>query len=197
VEIDWAVALSSLSKPTKGQANLYGIILYTDAHAHIKKVLADHDYWLALDEVSGPRWVVYAARAAQGHLEWPKVRPGALGLMVPVWREPRENLELISGLGIDSSRDLPSLLVFACDEKDRVWRRFVKLSDASVLAAYDSLKVAMADVALALEQMSDKYRRVDARAFHVVGYRLDSRREWELMKTAVSAWEWLRSMWPT
>ena len=48
---------------------VFGAIIYSDRHLHIKKLLRDEDYWRAFDEISGQRWAVFAARAIEGHEE--------------------------------------------------------------------------------------------------------------------------------
>lgn len=93
-------------------ANIFGVIVYTKAHAHLIKVLKDEDYWNALDELSGPKWPVFSIRAAQANASSPKFQYGSSGFMLPIWNEPSENQELLELLEIDSTKNLPLLLLF-------------------------------------------------------------------------------------
>jgi hypothetical protein len=42
-------AVISHRKKSPQHFNIFGVILYSDIDANIKKVLSDEDYWLALD----------------------------------------------------------------------------------------------------------------------------------------------------
>ena len=48
---------------------VFGAIIYSNRHPHIKKVLKDEDYWISLDDISGTRWTIFAARAVEGKTE--------------------------------------------------------------------------------------------------------------------------------
>ena len=65
--------LVEIHKANAATHDVFAVILFTEADPFLVKVLRDSDLWEALDEVSGPRWVVFAIRPAEsegtfGHL---------------------------------------------------------------------------------------------------------------------------------
>lgn len=73
--MNWATDLASLYVPGDGTARVFGVVLYTRAHANIKRVLDDDCYWEAFDEISGPRWNIFATRAEPGRYDYPSSQP--------------------------------------------------------------------------------------------------------------------------
>ena len=96
--------------------SVFGLILYTEQHPFVVKVLRDDDFWSALDSTSGLRWPVMAIRPKPGTTTtgYPNFPPGTIGMMVMIteWHEPRENQELLETFQIDDTSHLPLLLVF-------------------------------------------------------------------------------------
>lgn len=117
--MNWAMRLAEICRGDKSLVDIFGVILYTDLHANIKKVLRDQDYWSSLDELSGNNWAVFCIKPEAGRLDYADSRPGQLGLMIPVWKEPEENMSLLEEFEIDSTRDLPLLLVFTIASRER------------------------------------------------------------------------------
>jgi len=52
------------------------VILFTDAHPHVVKVLQDREYWKALNEASGDDWYVFSIKPTNGRYEQRKGRDG-------------------------------------------------------------------------------------------------------------------------
>lgn len=173
----WALDLARQYEAKGTVAALFGIILYTDAHPNVKKVLRDEDYWRALDEVSGPKWPVFSIRALPGRLEYPSPPPGVLFEMIPVWREPAENLELIEIFEIDSTRRLPVLVVFTEENEEMLSRTVVPLTDESPNAAFSTLREVIATVADALKGVAEENLRNRAGVMTAVNYALESYRD--------------------
>ena len=91
---------------------VFGSIIYSDRHPHIKKVLKDEDYWLALDNISGTRWAIFAVRTVEGRTELSGGGPkGSLGMMVQLWIEPSKNKQLMQYLEIEST-EKPLFVIF-------------------------------------------------------------------------------------
>jgi len=57
--MSWLDTLVVQYRADQTLADIFGVILYTDTHANIKKVLRDEDYWRSFDEVSGRRLAVF------------------------------------------------------------------------------------------------------------------------------------------
>lgn len=192
--MNWVISLARATPPSDGQANLFGVVIYTDAHPHVKRMLRDEDYWKALDEVSGPRWVIFATRVLSGEWDLPRLPLGHLGMMHRVWKEPAANRELLDAFELRSTEDLPALVVFAEGADGALWKKVVRLKDDSEKEAYESLRLAVMTVAVALECVEETNLREDARAFFAVRYALKNVEEWEMVKKGLSLWEWLRAL---
>jgi hypothetical protein len=148
--------LYAMTRPSVGRIHLYGVVLYTNSHANITKVLRDQDYWDAFDEISGPNWAVFAIRSAPGRHRWPRVPLGTMACMVPIWSEPRENLQLLKRFGLSSSESFPLLLVFTDTLEGEVLSTGQRLDDASVDAAFASLKNALTLVTVAVSRIHEE-----------------------------------------
>jgi hypothetical protein len=190
---NWVVHLARLDPPSEVRANLYGVVLYTDAHAHVAKALSDPYYWKALSERSGHQWIIYAAKGARGRYEVPAPRPGTLAMLRAVWREPAENRELLEAFRLESTERLPAFAIFAEGEEGTIEQTVVRLSDASVEAAYDSLRSVVDLVSDALRQVEAEHLQEGTRAFYAVRYAVKGYREREVIRQTLSMWGWLRS----
>lgn len=197
-------------------ADLFGIILYSDAQAHVKKVLRDEDYWEALNEVSGPHLAVFAVRTKA-----PKA-PGDLGFVVPVWKEPRENLALLEDLQLPSTEKLP-VIVWLTHDRGDLLRCVVPLDDRTQEAAYASIKRALTVAGEAMENVAQATsaktgakntgketgkktskkstgKRGNLRdplgVFAAISLAVDNERDIKRLKKALKIWEFLKELKP-
>ena len=115
-------------------AEIFGVIIYTDKHANIKKVLRDEDYWNSFDELSGPHWLIFSIRPVPGKYVYPSPPPGVRvrARMVPVWKEPKENMKLLAEFELDYTSDDPQFLVFADGGEDGILKHSLRLKDYSI-----------------------------------------------------------------
>ena len=111
------------------------------------------DYWKAFDNVSGPLWAIFSIRSKQGYYEYPKSPEGTCALMVPIWKEPNDNLELLKEFEINSTKDLPILVIFSKDKDDNILKQTIKLDDSSSDKAYSSIKKSLELVTKAIVKM--------------------------------------------
>ncbi|HYB98977.1 MAG TPA: hypothetical protein VEC57_07535 [Candidatus Limnocylindrales bacterium] len=162
----------------------------------MKKLLRDEDYWRALDEISGPRWAVFAIRAAPGSWQTPRLPAGVIGMLFNVWKEPKENQYLIDAFELGSTQNLPGLVIFTVDPDGEVHRAVFKVNDQSEILAYESLREVLTTIADALDRMDDAFRREGPRAFETVGYALKNLKQWTMLKNGTAIWRHLRSMLP-
>ena len=180
-------------------ADLFGIILYSDAQANVKKVLRDEDYWEALDEVSGPHLAVFAVRTKA-----PKV-PGNLDFVVPVWKEPRENLALLEDLQLPSTEKLPAIVWLTHDRGDLL-RCVVPLDDRTEEAAYASIKKALTIAGEAMENVAQATSAKTGKkggnlrdplgVFAAMSFAVDNQRDVKRLKKALKIWEFLKELKP-
>jgi len=171
----------------------YGVVLYTNIHPHIHKVVEDNDYCKALNELSGDRWVLFAVRAKPGHETFPKPRPGTTGLLTVIWHEPEENRRLLEALGMDSTEGLPCLLMLFPDSHGQTATLTIKLIDgASVGEAYASLKHAVELVTDAINQLRPEHLQNAEGIENAVRYHLQNERDWKILKKAISFILWAK-----
>lgn len=192
----WIFQLTEHWKHKEGIANSFGVILYTDEHPHIKKVLADDDYWAALDKMSGPRWAVFSIRAKAGYYGLPNLRPGTLGMMIPVWKEPRENEALLREFEIKSTKELPLLFVFAQGTYGEILRHSISLDDSSIEKAYDSLKIGIKVIAEAIQDVLPENLKSAEGVHAAINLSVSNYKYWQSIKKGISFYKWIKELLP-
>ena len=106
----------------RSPSNIYGFILFTEAHPYVKKVLRDNDFWEEYDVKSGVNWPIFSVKPLENKV--PKVpsnyREGTIGMMVVVNEETKYNHQALQFFNLsDSEKDLPCFIIFALDEKNK------------------------------------------------------------------------------
>lgn len=175
---------------------VFGVLLFTDEHAHIKKALDDDDYWKAFGEVSGPQWPVFAIRAKKGAVGRPDFPDGFIGYMVPVWKEPAENRTFLRELEIQDTRSLPLLVIFAKGVRGELMKREIRLPDDSQDAVYAGVKKALRIVASALEGVDEANRKNAPGVMQAVHMAVDYEEQWQKLKKGFGVYQWLKRMLP-
>ncbi len=117
----------------------FGIILYNDTNANIIKLLRDNDYWKALDVASGEKFIVFSIKPKEGHMGLPEMPNGMFGMMVPIWKEPKYNNELLQLFDIESTQNLPRLFVFTQVDEYLLFQS-VKINETNIDTAFKELK---------------------------------------------------------
>jgi len=191
--MNWAIKLAENHKPKSNEANIIGVILYTDAHPHIKKLLNDNDYWAALDEWSGPQWAVYSTRAARSTVGFPEMPKGCIGYMVPVWEEPKENKKLLETFEIESTEELPLLVVFAKDDDGSILKNEIRISNGSVEEAYNSLQEEFINISSAIKGIDPKNLNNPLGVHSAVSFSIQNKKDWGRLKNGLKIWQWLKS----
>ena len=134
-----------------GTFPLFGIILFTEAHPHVIKMLKDRDYYAALNEISGEQIAVFATMLFRGEYEYPSPPPGMLAMMVPIWKEPAENQKVLAWFDIRDSRALPLFVVFTVNGDDLYYQLY-PLKSESPQEVFNSLREALSAIAVRLQQ---------------------------------------------
>lgn len=178
------------------KSSLFGVILYTDAHPNLKKALRDEDYWQALDEVSGPHWTVLSCRAASGRWGTPEFPPGTMGMMRMVWKEPRENRELLEAFELEDTSVLPALVLFAEDSGGALLHTVLRLNDKSPEAALDSLRGTLAEVSMAIREIPAEELLEPGRVFQAVERALRRANYWRRLRSGYGLLKEVRDWLP-
>lgn len=91
---------------------LHALLMFTAEHAHVIKMLQDPAYYQALNEMTCNKIALFHTRLFQGRFEPSGSPKDTLALMVPIWKEPSENKQLLTAFEMEDSRELPCLVVF-------------------------------------------------------------------------------------
>ena len=186
--MNWLIRRARRITPRQGGAAIYGAVLYTEEHVHVRKMLNDPDYWDGLDAGSGPEWAVFAVQALPGTWGYPDIPPGSMGLMVPVWKEPAANRELLSDFGLSNSQELPLLLLFVENEDGAVEAACLSIAGGTVDETYASTLSGLKVVGDALRGMAGESRMDAALARRVVFQAVKDEQQWRRIKGGLGAW---------
>ena len=175
---------------------VFGTIVYSDAHAHIKKVLKDEDYWKALDKISGNRWAIFAARALQGQRE---IRggdpPGSLGMMIQAWVEPEENKKLIEALGLETT-EKPVFVVFTRLNNGEILKSVIELYDTSIEKTYQRIKKIVQDITASIEQIEEENISDYESVFNAVDMTVQRIKTVDTLKRIFAVYKWFKRIKP-
>lgn len=174
---------------------VFGAIIYSNCHPHIKKVLKDEDYWLALDEISGSRWAIFAARVVEGRRE---IRggggpPGTLSMMIQVWVEPNENNKLIEYLEIEST-EKPLFVTFTRLKKGNILKSILTLDDSSAENAYDRLSQVIRDLTSAVERIENENIEDYESVFNSVDITVRNIQDMDVLRRLSSLYQWFKKI---
>jgi hypothetical protein len=193
--MSWLQGLVQEYRKQEGLFDLFGVVLYSDEHAHVKKILRDDDYWSSFDALSGDNFAIFSVRPKKGYMSWPETRPGEWAMMVPVWKEPRENLPLLSEFSIKSTKNLPLLVVFTQLESEIVKLEF-QLDDSSQEKLYLSLKEAISVIRKTLDGISKENIRNTDGVFAAAAMSYNHHKTISAIKKGVNIYAWARSLLP-
>ncbi len=174
----------------------FGLILYTDAHPHLKSVLRNDDYWKALDEISGRKWTILAARAAAGRYYTPPPPPGLLCWMHSVWQEPAQNKSLLQSFGLKSTESLPVFVLFTPLRDGQLLQSKIRLEDSSEQKAYDRLRYVVSALTNAVAQIDMQNRDDYEAVFNAVDVAVFDVKLLDFLKSGVGFYSWVKEKLP-
>ncbi|WP_319582318.1 hypothetical protein [uncultured Pseudodesulfovibrio sp.] len=182
--MDWLQKMVKVHQSDDKKINAFGYILYTDEHPHTKKILRDPDYWNALDQLSGDNWIIYAIKPSQGDWEFPDI-PEAHGnsrilyQMEPIWKEPKDNEELLSTFGVASTKALPLFILFVLDGGKFLSIQF-DIDDDRIDDGFNSLKYIIHTAKEALGHIDQQHWKDNSGIFNSlelqIGYHRNNQR---------------------
>lgn len=173
--MNWLHNLTEHYRSDPDLADVFGIILYTDEHPYIKKVLKDDDFWLALDEISGTEWVIFSIKPKKTSPNKSSIKrkPGALYKMISIDKEPVENKELLDYLGINSSCRLPLLVLYTHDEDGEILKIEWKIDEESKDSTYNSLRRGIQLIRQAVDGVHDENKKYSEGVFRAIEMAVD------------------------
>ena len=139
--------------------SLFGILLFTDAHAYMIKTLKDPDYWRALDKISGDNLLIFASVLFPQTMVYPTSAPGILARMRPIWVEPQNNLELLGWFDIKSRKELPLFVLFGFDSEELLFQKH-RIDETSEKTVFFSLQQVLEPVSTMLNQSGGEGNRI-------------------------------------
>ncbi len=193
--MNWLIRLHEHYRSNNELVDIFGVILYTDAHAHVKKVLADHDYWNSLDEISGPHWAIFSIKPQQGQYGFPNFPRDTIGFLVPVWKEPAANKPILEVFGIKSTEKLPLFVVFT-QSNDEILKIELNIEDDTIEKAYNSLKKHIEVVTEAVHRIDSQYKKNAEGVFNAIKMNIDAHKNWETFKKGIKLIHWLKGFMP-
>lgn len=174
---------------------IYGFILFTRSNSNILKVLNDDDYWAGFNEDS-KGWLIFSIRTAQGKLEFPSFPKDMIGFMVPIWKEPSENLTMLDYFELNSSEKyLPSMVLFAPLNDGKIKKVVYPLNDDSLDSARNSIKNIISLVTNTINNILPEYKNSDS-VFREVCANAESKLFWEDVKKTTKLFSFLNSLKP-
>jgi len=135
---------------------IVGIILFTDAHPYVIKCLRDNDFWNALNEQSGKRWVIYSIKPQAAKLDKnPFLEGGNLGHLVPIWDEPNSNKLLIERLDIKDTSILP-IFTIAYKRDDELLVSHIDIDNESIDTTYRNISKIIQGTTSVVDKISEE-----------------------------------------
>ncbi|UNC48950.1 hypothetical protein [Enterobacter huaxiensis] len=136
---NWLTEIAEKDYESKLFHNAFGVIIYTNANALMRKLIEDEHYWDALHDRSGEKWNIYCLKASKGKDEFPPMPRGSMGMMVPVWKEPRENKELLELFEINNTKDAHFVFFHFDEDKSIIFRKTL-IEESSVEGMFNEVK---------------------------------------------------------
>jgi hypothetical protein len=196
--MDFQAHIDIVSKDANS-LSIFGLILFSDEHANIVKVLGDEDYWLALNEISGEAVGIFSVKPSRRDQK-KRIRqindaakrksgdgPFVLNYLTSLGSDPYETLELVKAFHL-SHTSPPRLVVFARLPDDSIAQCDISLSDESTDEAYARLRKLMELVAMSASRITVNNR---ANTKGVVEAFACEFREYECREKLISTVSWI------
>lgn len=182
-------------KSSNKVAHMFGVVLYTEEHPNIKKVLRDEDYWAAFNEITGHDFAVFSIRPVKGGHAFPKFPRGSMGMMVPIWVEPRENLEILKIFELEDTKDLPMLLLFT-EVRGSYLSIKLPIKDTSVDIAYETIRAQLEFSCNAISRVKRENLDSPHGLYAALSLRQDDRLKWNFLRQGVGLYKNLKDLLP-
>ncbi|MHA2757961.1 hypothetical protein [Aeromonas dhakensis] len=176
-------------------ARIFGVMLYTNSHPNIKKVMRDEDYWLAFDDITGTKFSVLSVKPTAGKYSYPSPPPGVLCQLIEIWKEPNDNLRLIEAFEIENTEKLPMLLIFTRIGKE-VLKVEIELNDDSMSSAYNSIKEKLVFCANVISGIDDENLNNPEGLYASFSLQNDHRVRVNKIKNCLNLYQFIKNIFP-
>ena len=182
-------------RASDGVAHIFGVMLYTDEHPNIKKVLRDDDYWQSFHELTGDRFCVFSVKPKKGVYEMPSPPPGMCAMMMPIWHEPSDNKKLLEVFELEDTKSLPMLILFTIHEGEYL-KIELKLDDSSVESAYKSIKEQLEFSCNAINQIKVENLNNPQGLYAALSMHNDHKNKWSFIKKGIDIYAYIKNLLP-
>lgn len=135
----------------------FGFIIYNDENSNIVKLLRDEDHWTALSKASGERFYIFAVKPKEGSRSFPDIPSDTLGMILPIWKEPEDNNQLLEIFEISSTEKLPLFFIFTKVDSG-IWKYNLHIDDSNVDTALKQLKILFRKIRDLSEKIHKNYQ---------------------------------------
>jgi hypothetical protein len=182
-------------KSSHDVAEMFGVFLYMDEHPNIIKVLRDADCWRAFNKITGKDFAVFSIRPAQGEHSSPKFPGGSMSMMVPIWVEPEENREIIELFELESTQNLPMVLLFT--EVNGAYLSIqLPIKDSTFDMAYNSVREQLEFSVGAISGVKRENLNSPEGLYAALSLRQDDRLKWKFFRQGVGLYKFLKDLKP-
>lgn len=190
--------IAELYRRNNNLVNLIGFILYTEKDSNIVKVINDDDYWNGFDASSGDKWAIFSIRAKKGnygdsddiyspkHLT-KKTDSEIRFRIIPIWNEPKSNLDLISEFELNDSKNFPILLLVSSQE-ETMYKTYIKLDDTTLDTARNSIKHSIETITKIVNISADESNSI----FQKVKRKILIDKAWSKFKIGIKYTQWIK-----
>ena len=152
--------IKELVSGDKNLSRIYGFILYTDQNPYVVKVLQDDAFWNALNSISGSSWPIFAVKPLRKGEYVTKGGGGnGIGFLVYTWKEPNENLQVLSDFGLTSTEKLPLFVAFMWDDNDELNEVAIQIRGTDMDSTYHSLEEIVKVITGAVNAVLPEYKQ--------------------------------------
>lgn len=113
-------------------SNIYGFVLFSEAHPYVRKVMMDDDFWDEFDVKSGANWPIFSVKALEDK------------------KDSSYNRKACEFFNLkNADEDLPCMIIFALDDKEKeiAYQRSYKIKGKTVDEVHQSILSVIESVA--------------------------------------------------
>ena len=153
--MEWIARIISKYLQNPSLSCAFGVIIYRDSDVHVRHLLEEDSYCLALNEISGQKWILLASRSGvrKRIRTMDALRIEHRGTLSRAWQNGQDKQKVLDSLGIHSEDQLPCLLVWTVSGEQAIVQS-VKIRGGSTNEAYESLKDSVCAVTEAIDGVS-------------------------------------------